>query len=103
MDTVLSHMDVDRPTASVNGDSKKGPVAPEITHEQEKQVKDKTDELGRKDKMKSKEKKEKKKKEKKGISHDGEPVESKKRKHVEVNGDAATEVKKKKKKKSAVG
>ena len=102
MDTVLSHMEVDGPSANVNGDMKMGPVAPKMIQKQEERGKDKMDKLERKDKTEKKERKEKKKKEK-GKSHEDELVGTKKRKHVEVNGDESTEIKKKKKKKSAIG
>lgn len=89
MDTVLSQMDIDDPSANVDKDTEMGDVAPRAVQKQEKQKKDRTEK--------------KEKKDKKGKSHDNDDtVEPKKRKHGEVNGDVATEGKKKKKKKSTV-
>jgi nucleolar protein 56 len=87
MDTVLRQMDIDDPSARVDKDTEMGDVAPRVVQKQDKQ---------KKDKKEKKEKKEKKDKKSKSVGED--VAETKKRKHVEVNGDAATNGKKKKKK-----
>jgi nucleolar protein 56 len=93
MDTVLSQMDIDDPSANIDKDTEMGDVASGAAQKQEKQKKDKTD-------RKEKKEKTEKKKEKKTKSSNDDAVEIKKRKHVEVNGAVASEGKKKKKKKS---
>jgi nucleolar protein 56 len=82
MDTVLSQMEIDAPSAEVDKDVEMDDdAAPQTVQKQEKQ------------------KKEKKKKEKKSKSNGVDnALEPKKRKHVEANGDVANEGKKKKKK-----
>jgi nucleolar protein 56 len=95
MDTVLSQMDIDDPSANVDKDTEMGDVAPRAVQKQEKQKKDKTD-------RKEKKEKSEKKKDKKTKSSNDDAVETRKRKHVEVNGAVASEGKKKKKKKSTV-
>ncbi|MCJ1459415.1 snoRNP complex protein nop56 [Mycoblastus sanguinarius] len=89
MDNVLADIDVDDPTAHVDGDQEMADVAPRAVQKQEKQNKDKKER-----KKEKKEKKEKKgvegtngeKKKRKHSDVDG-GVEGKKRKHGEVNGD----------------
>lgn len=95
MDTVLSQMDIEKPSAQVDTDIEMGDVAPREVQKQEKQKKDKKDGKEKKDKKD-------KKKDKKSKSPKDDAVEVKKRKHMEVNGDVATDGKKKKKKKSTV-
>lgn len=92
MDTALSRMDVDDPSAKVDEDTEMGDVAPQAIQKQEKQKKDK----------KEKEKRDGKDKEKKSRSHQNGEVELTKRKHIEVNDLVGTEGKKKKKTKSSV-
>ncbi len=92
MDTVLSQMDLDDPSANVKKDTETGDVAPRAVQKQEKQKKDTKDKKEGKDK----------KKDKKTKLGEDNVVETKKRKHIEVNGDVTTERKKKKKKKSTI-
>lgn len=88
MDTVLGRMDIDDPSAAVDKDTEMGDIAPRAVQKQEKKQKDKKGVQDKKDK-----------KDKKSKLVD-DALETKKRKNVEVNGDASTEGKKKKKKKS---
>lgn len=92
MDTVLSQMDIDDPSANVDKFTEMGDVAPRAVQKQEKQKKDKTEKKGKK----------KGEKDKKAKSREDDSLETKKRKHVEVNGDVGTDGKKKKKKKSTI-
>lgn len=89
MDMVLSQMDIDEPSAKVDEDTEMGDIAPQGVQKQGKQKKDKKEKKQGKDK-----------KEKKSGSRQDDAVESKKRKHVEVNGVVRAEGKKKKKKSS---
>ena len=84
METALSRMDIDGPSADLDGDEEMADIAPRAVQKQEKLKKDK--------KKEAKEKKSRKSEE--GVSDD------KKRKHTELNGEVDGEKKKKKKKKS---
>lgn len=98
MDTVLNQMNIDEPSAHLERNTEMGDLAPRAVQKQEKQNQDKKD---KREKKAKKEKKDKKHEKKARSAEDG-TVETKKRKHIEVNGDVATEGKKKKKKKSAI-
>jgi nucleolar protein 56 len=81
MDTALSRMDIDGPSADVDSDEDMADIAPRAVQKQEKQKKDKK--KGKKDKK----------------SEEG-TTDVKKRKHADVNGEVDGEKKKKKKKKT---
>ena len=84
METALSRMDIDGPSADLDSDEEMADVAPRAVQKQEKQKKDKKKEAKEKRSRKSEE----------GVSDD------KKRKHAELNGEVDGEKKKKKTKKS---
>jgi nucleolar protein 56 len=84
METALSRMDIDGPSADLDSDEEMADVAPRAVQKQEKQKKDKKKEAKEKRSRKSEE----------GVGDE------KKRKHAELNGEVDGEKKKKKKKKS---
>jgi hypothetical protein len=86
MDTALSRMDIDGPSADAESDEEMADVAPGAVQRQEKQKKEKK----------------KEKKDKKSHKTGEEASDVKKRKHPEVNGEVDGEKKKRKKKKSTV-
>ncbi|KAI4119990.1 MAG: hypothetical protein LQ345_000249 [Seirophora villosa] len=89
MDNVLADINVEDPTAYVNGDTEMADVAPRAIQKQDKQRKEKKEKTGKKDK-----KKEKKEKESKVENRvDGGEKKRKKRKHEELDDDNKKEKK----------
>jgi nucleolar protein 56 len=84
MDTALSRMDIDGPSADLGSDEEMADITPRAVQKQEKQKKDKK----------------KEKKDKRSLETEEEASDVKKRKHAEANNEVDAEKKKKKKKKS---